>query len=69
MKTSLLMEHYFLYYLYDKTRHSLIYVCVAYSWPNGWTDWADIFCGHSWKAGGFIFVFPQAMPGPSTSIL
>ena len=23
-----------------------------YSRPNGWTDWAYIFCGHSWVAGG-----------------
>ena len=19
-----------------------------YSRPNGWTEWADIFCGHLW---------------------
>ena len=19
---------------------------------NGWTDWDEIFCGHSWVAGG-----------------
>ena len=25
---------------------------VPYSWPNGWTDWAEIFCGHLWVAGG-----------------
>ena len=24
-----------------------IYICVAYSRPNGWTDWAKLFCGHS----------------------
>ena len=26
-----------IFYLYNKTRH------VAYSRPNGWTDWAEIF--------------------------
>ena len=25
---------------------------VAFSRPNGWTDWAEIFCEHSWVAGG-----------------
>jgi len=25
-----------------------IYRYVAYSRPNGWTEWAEIFCGHSW---------------------
>ena len=39
-------------YLYNKTRHSYIY--VAYSRANGWSDWAEIFCGHSWVAGGVI---------------
>ena len=29
----------------------LIYIYVVYSRPNGWTDWADFFCGHSWVAG------------------
>lgn len=24
---------------------------VAYSRVNGWTDWAEYFCGHSWEAG------------------
>ena len=33
----------------------------AYSRPNGWTDWADIFCGHS------IF-FSRATPGFSAYI-
>ena len=31
-----------------------IYIYVAYSRPNGWTDWADIFWGHSWVAGGVL---------------
>jgi len=21
-------------------------------WPNGWTHWAEICCGHSWVVGG-----------------
>ena len=29
-----------------------IRIYVPCSRPNGWTDWADIFCGHSWVAGG-----------------
>jgi len=29
-----------------------IYIYVAYSQPNGLTEWADIFCGHSGVAGG-----------------
>ena len=28
-----------------------IYIYVAYSRPNGWTDWAEICCGHLWVAG------------------
>ena len=31
-----------------------IYIYAAYSRPNGWTDWAEFFCGHSWVAGGVI---------------
>ena len=29
-----------------------IRIYVPYSRPNGWTDWAEIFCGHSGMAGG-----------------
>ena len=29
-----------------------IRIYVAYSRPNGWTDWAEIFCKHSWMAMG-----------------
>ena len=38
------------FYLYNKTKHSYIYIyiCCVYSQPNDWTDWAEIFCGHSW---------------------
>ena len=28
------------------------HIYVPYSQPNGWTDWAEIFCGHSGVAGG-----------------
>ena len=24
-----------------------------YSLPNGWTEWAEIFCGHTWVVGEF----------------
>ena len=29
-----------------------IHIYVPYSRPNGWTEWAEIFCGQSWVAGG-----------------
>ena len=58
------------YNLYNKIRHS-----YAYSRPNGWTDWAEYFCGHSGgvlvKNSKFFFLkhlkkkFPRATPGPS----
>jgi len=25
-----------------------IYIYAAYGWPNNCSDWAEIFCGHSW---------------------
>ena len=62
--------------LYNKPRHSYIYVYVLYSRPNGWTEWAEILCGHSWVAGAkkirndkfffkFIIFFLRVTPGPS----
>ena len=27
-----------------------MYIYVVYSRPNGWTEWADLFSGHSWVA-------------------
>ena len=39
-------------HLHNKTKHSYIYIYVAFSRPNGWTDWAEIFCVHSLVAGG-----------------
>ena len=50
---------------------------------EGWTDWGEIFCGHSWVAMGcyrlkllflkfkfiFKYFFKRATPGPSASIL
>ena len=37
-------------YLNNKTKHSY----VPYSRPNGWTEWAEIFCGHSWVVRGCL---------------
>ena len=39
-----------------------IYIHVAYSRPNGWTNWADIFCGQGvlqaiQKFDIFFFIF------------
>ena len=40
-------------HLYNITRHSYIYIIyVAYSRPNSWTDWAEIFWEHLGVAGG-----------------
>ena len=39
-----------LIYIIKQDIHINIY--VAYSRPNGWTDWAEFFCGQSWVAGG-----------------
>ena len=27
-----------------------IHIYISSGRPNGWTEWADIFCGHSWVA-------------------
>ena len=37
-----------LFYTYIIKQDSHIY--VPYNLPNGWTDWAEICCGHSWVA-------------------
>ena len=29
-----------------------ICIYIPYSWPNGWTEWAEIFCGQSEVAWG-----------------
>ena len=48
-------------FLLDNTLHTHLFyiktcnktfIYVAYSRPYGWTEWTDIFCGHSWVAGG-----------------
>ena len=60
-----------------------IRIYVSYSRPKGWTELANIFCGHSWVAGGcyglkkktkiifqqffFNICFPRATSGPSAS--
>ena len=63
-------------YLYNNTRY------VAYSRPNGWTEWAETFCGHSEVKGDVLGkkktffhllknkfqYFPWATPGSSASI-
>ena len=41
-------------YLYNKTRHSYIY--VAYSRPNGWTKWAEIFLWTHVTHGGRVLI-------------
>jgi len=38
--------------LNNKTRH--LYIYVAYSLPNGWTDWAEVFCEHLWVVKFFF---------------
>ena len=67
-------------YIYNKTRHSYIYIYiyiyVAYCRPNGWTKWAEIFCGCNRlknskffsKIFSFLKKLPRATPDPSASI-
>ena len=50
VKWILQIPYNLLIYIIKQDIHICIY--VAYSRPNGWTDWADKFCGHSWVAGG-----------------
>ena len=33
-------------------KQDIMFMYVAYSWPNGRTEWAEIFCGHSLVTGG-----------------
>ena len=40
-------------YLYNNKRHS--YICMLRI--DGWNDWAEIFCRHSWVAYFFQFFF------------
>ena len=28
--------------------YRFVYLYVSYSWPNGWTELADIFLGNQW---------------------
>jgi len=51
------MEEVYIYiwlyiYIIKQDIRLYIYTYVAYSKLNGWTEWAEIFCGHSWVAGG-----------------
>ena len=49
-----------------------IHIYVSSGRPNGWTEWADIFCGHSWVARLKIKYLKKKIPlatlGPSVSI-
>ena len=44
------LSNNFTFYIIKQDSH----IYVPYSRPNGRTDWAKIFCGHSWVAGGDI---------------
>ena len=66
-----LFEHSYIYMIKQDIR-----IYVANSRPNVWTDRAELFCGHSWAAGGvigvwnlnlFIFIL-RATPGPSANM-
>ena len=39
------IDIYYIYNLFNKTTH--LYLYVVYRRPNGWTEWAEIYCGHS----------------------
>ena len=41
-------------YIYMIKQDIRIYIYVANSRPNAWNERAEIFCGHSWAAGGVI---------------
>ena len=43
---------YYMYIIYIYIIKQDIHMYVAYSRQNDWTDWAEIFCGHSWMAEG-----------------
>ena len=42
-------------HLYNKALRSHIFVCmyVSYGWPNGWTEWAEIFWENPWLPWGW----------------
>ena len=46
------MQLFVLTYIYITKQDIHIYMYVAYSRPNGQTDWADFLCGQSWVAWG-----------------
>ena len=47
-------------FIYIIKQDICIYIYVAYSRPNGGTEWAKIVCGHSWVAGDVLGFFPRA---------
>ena len=46
-----------------KIKHD-IHIYVAYSRPNGWTDWADIFCDRQKNSKFFPLLFSTGTTGP-----
>ena len=51
-------DNYF--YIIKLFAHKYIY--LSYSWPNGWTEWANIFRGNTWVTRGFfksVFLFSK----------
>ena len=40
--------------MYRIAGQTFVYIYVAYSRPNDWTDWVEIFFGHSWVAGDVL---------------
>ena len=46
------------------------HIYVSYSWPNGWTEWGDIFCGNSWvaQAKKIKILFSTGNAGPFTQL-
>ena len=48
-KSSLLTLKRLVYKAHKALTH--IYIYVSYSWPNGWTEWAEIFRGNPGRLG------------------
>ena len=46
-------QRWVLQLVYIVKQDNCIYIYIAYSRLKGWTDCADIFCGHSWVAEEF----------------
>ena len=54
----LIISFLFIFFLGQRRSLQLVYLIkqdilnYIFSRPNGWTEWAEIFCGHSWEARG-----------------